>query len=135
MFGGIIFCKNPLFKGRDNYDQLVKIAMVMGTPKLEDYLAKYKLKLDRRFNDTMGQQLKKDWKTFITSENKRFCTDLSLDWLDRLLRYDPAERLTAEEAMAHPFLANVPRGSGASSERSSTPNCSNTTSNGGVRKP
>jgi len=125
MFGGIIFCKNPLFKGRDNYDQLVKIAMVMGTPKLEEYLAKYKLKFDRRFSDTMGNQAKKDWKTFITSENKRFCTDLSLDWLDRLLRYDPAERLTAQEAMAHPFLANVPR---SPAEKRSASNGNNMTS-------
>jgi len=109
MFGGIIFCKNPLFKGRDNYDQLVKIAMVMGTAKLEAYLAKYKLKLDRRFSDTMGQQPQASWKSFVTSDNERFCTDLSLDWLDRLLRYDPAERMTANEALDHPFLRNVPK--------------------------
>lgn len=107
MFGGIIFMKNPLFKGRDNYDQLVKIAMVMGRENLETYLAKYKLKLDRRFSDTLGRSAKQEWKTFITPENSRFCTELSLDWLDRLLRYDPAERMTAQEAMKHPFLANV----------------------------
>lgn len=113
MFAGIIFMKNPLFKGRDNYDQLVKIAAIMGTEKLEAYLRKYRLKLDRRFNDTLGRREKKSWNTFVTSENKRFCTDLSIDWLDNLLRYDPNERMTAKEAMKHPFLAGVPKSIGA----------------------
>jgi casein kinase II subunit alpha len=104
MFGGIIFMKNPLFKGRDNYDQLVKIAMVMGTDNLEKYLKKYRLKLDRRFNDTLGKHKKKEWLSFATTENARFVSDLSLDWLEKLLQYDPSERMTAQEAMKHPFI-------------------------------
>ena len=115
MFAGIIFMKNPLFKGRDNYDQLVKIAAVMGTADLEKYLMKYRLKLDRRFNDTLGRRPRVPWTSFVTAENGRFCTDLSLDWLDKLLKYDPSERMTAQEAMKHPFLANVPRNDGNSS--------------------
>jgi casein kinase II subunit alpha len=31
MFAGMIFKKEPFFQGRDNYDQLVKIARVLGT--------------------------------------------------------------------------------------------------------
>ena len=124
MFGGIIFIKNPLFKGRDNYDQLVKIAMVMGRQDLDKYLSKYKLKLDRRFSDTLGCSAKQDWKTFINTDNERFCTELSLDWLDKLLRYDPAERMTAQEAMKHPFLANVPRrDTAASSSKGGAMSC------------
>ena len=104
MFGGIIFMKNPLFKGRDNYDQLVKIAMIMGTDDLEKYLKKYRLKLDRRFNDTLGKHKKKQWASFATTENSRFVSDLSLDWLEKLLQYDPSQRMTAQEAMKHPFI-------------------------------
>jgi serine/threonine protein kinase len=31
----------------------------------------------------------------------------AIDFLDRLLRYDHQERLTAAEAMAHPYFAPV----------------------------
>ncbi len=31
MFAGMIFRREPFFKGNDNYDQLVKIARVLGT--------------------------------------------------------------------------------------------------------
>lgn len=40
MFAGMIFRKEPFFHGHDNYDQLVKIAKVLGTDELFDYLDK-----------------------------------------------------------------------------------------------
>ena len=42
---GVMFRHEPFFKGSDNYDQLVKIAKVMGTEDLLTYLKKYKLTL------------------------------------------------------------------------------------------
>jgi hypothetical protein len=38
--------KDPFFCGHDNYDQLVKIARVLGTDELYDYLNKYGIELD-----------------------------------------------------------------------------------------
>ena len=35
-----IFREEPFFRGHDNYDQLVKIARVLGTEELQDYLDK-----------------------------------------------------------------------------------------------
>ena len=35
-----IFRKEPFFHGHDNYDQLVKIAKVLGTDELHEYLEK-----------------------------------------------------------------------------------------------
>lgn len=46
----------------------------------------------------------KAWKHFVTPENRAFCSDDALDFLDHLLRYDHQQRLTAEEAMAHPYF-------------------------------
>ena len=31
-------CQEPFFHGQDNYDQLVKIARVLGTEGLKDYM-------------------------------------------------------------------------------------------------
>ena len=41
MFAGMIFQKEPFFQGKDNYDQLVKIAKVLGTEELFAYIDKY----------------------------------------------------------------------------------------------
>jgi casein kinase II subunit alpha len=37
MFAGMIFRKEPFFHGHDNYDQLVKIAKVLGTGAMRPY--------------------------------------------------------------------------------------------------
>lgn len=55
MLAGMIFRKEPFFGGTDNYDQLVKIAKVIGTDKLHDYLKKYNLKLHPQIQKTMGK--------------------------------------------------------------------------------
>lgn len=40
-FASMIFKIDTFFKGSDNYDQLVKIAQVLGTDDLVDYMGKY----------------------------------------------------------------------------------------------
>lgn len=57
---------------------------------------------------------KKPWTRFVTSENGRLITNEAIDFLDKLLRYDHQERLTAKEAQGHAYfgelLVNVPIG-------------------------
>jgi hypothetical protein len=38
MLASMIFRKEPFFHGHDNYDQLVRIAKVLGTEELYEYL-------------------------------------------------------------------------------------------------
>ncbi|XP_062922753.1 casein kinase II subunit alpha' isoform X4 [Mobula hypostoma] len=104
MLASMIFRKEPFFHGHDNYDQLVRIAKVLGTDELFDYLKKYHIELDPRFNDTLGQHSRKRWEQFIHSENRHLVSPEALDLLDKLLRYDHQQRLTAKEAMEHPYF-------------------------------
>jgi casein kinase II subunit alpha len=55
MFAGMIFRIEPFFYGKDNYDQLVKIAKVLGTQELIAYLEKYDLTLDSHYDGIMGR--------------------------------------------------------------------------------
>jgi serine/threonine protein kinase len=55
MFAGIIFKKEPFFHGHDNLDQLVKIAKVLGTEELFEYLDKYDLELDPSYDGIIGR--------------------------------------------------------------------------------
>jgi len=107
MFAGMIFRKEPFFHGHDNYDQLVKIAKVLGTEELYEYLDKYDLELDSHFDGVMGRHTKKAWSRFINQENQHLVTEEAMNFLSNLLRYDHQERLTAQEAMAHPFFEEV----------------------------
>ena len=43
----------------------------------------------------------------MTPENQHLVSAEAIDFIDKLLRYDHQERLTAREAQAHPYLAPV----------------------------
>ncbi|XP_041080478.1 casein kinase II subunit alpha isoform X4 [Polyodon spathula] len=103
MLASMIFRKEPFFHGHDNYDQLVRIAKVLGTEDLYDYIDKYNIELEPRFNDILGRHSRKRWERFVHSENQHLISPEALDFLDKLLRYDHQARLTAREAMDHPY--------------------------------
>uniref|UniRef100_A0A8C2FU22 non-specific serine/threonine protein kinase n=1 Tax=Cyprinus carpio TaxID=7962 RepID=A0A8C2FU22_CYPCA len=107
MLASMIFQKEPFFHGQDNYDQLVRIAKVLGTDELFGYLRKYHIELDPRFKDLLGQQTRKRWEQFVQTENQHLVSPEALDLLDKLLRYDHQQRLTATEAMEHPYFCEL----------------------------
>ncbi|KAI6159608.1 Pkinase-domain-containing protein [Pisolithus thermaeus] len=107
MFASMIFRKEPFFHGHDNYDQLVKIAKVLGTDELNAYIEKYGIRLDPQYDELLGRYPRKPWARFVTSENQRYVSSEAIDFLDKLLRYDHQERLTAREAQAHPYFDPV----------------------------
>jgi len=109
MFAGMIFKKDPFFKGRDNDDQLVKIVKVIGTDELYSYLNKYGLTLHTHLANLVGRHPRKSWKKFVEPDNKELCPPEALDFLDKLLKCDHQARLTAAEAMTHPYFEPVVR--------------------------
>ncbi|PIA44623.1 hypothetical protein AQUCO_01700307v1 [Aquilegia coerulea] len=99
MFAGMIFRKEPFFYGHDNHDQLVKIAKILGTDELNAYLNKYRLELDPQLDALVGRHSRKPWSKFINADNQHLVSPEAIDFLDKLLRYDHQDRLTAREAM------------------------------------
>lgn len=47
---------------------------------------------------------RKRWERFVHSENQHLVSPEALDFLDKLLRYDHLERLTARDAMEHSYF-------------------------------
>lgn len=88
MVAGMVFRKEPFFHGHDNYDQLVKIAKVLGTDELFSYLEKYDLELDPHFDGLLDKFPRKPWERFVSSENQHLVTKEAIDFIDKLLRYD-----------------------------------------------
>merc|ERR1712154_49977 len=108
MLSGVIFQREPFFKGMDNNDQLVKIAKVLGTDSLFEYLKKYNLKLDPSIDASLGRTAKKPWKKFIDDSNKKYSYNSdAIDLIDKCLQYDLENRITANEALKHDYFEGI----------------------------
>lgn len=103
MFASMVFKKEPFFHGKSNTDQLVQIVRILGSDDLHKYLQKYNLTLSDEYED-LGYYNRRPWKRFINENNQHLVSDEFLDLIDHLLRYDHQERLTAKEAMSHPYF-------------------------------
>lgn len=106
MFASMIFKKEPFFRGNSNTDQLVKIARVLGTSGLIEYLDKYGLTLGPEYNE-LEDYPRRSWSKFVSDKNAAFCSAEAIRLVDSLLRYDHQQRLTAREAMAEPYFDPV----------------------------
>lgn len=69
MMAGMIFQKEPFFKGADNDDQLIKIAKVVGTEEIIQYCKKFDghTKLSAPIMENLLNFKKKPWEKFINA--------------------------------------------------------------------
>ncbi|GJM93820.1 hypothetical protein PR202_ga10409 [Eleusine coracana subsp. coracana] len=107
---GCIFAEvltgKPLFPGKNVVHQLDLMTDLLGTPSL-DTISRVRNEKARRYLSSMR---KKEPISF--SQKFPNADPLALDLLQRLLAFDPKDRPTAEEALAHPYfkgLAKVER--------------------------
>lgn len=91
----------PLFPGSNEVDQINRIHKVLGTPSPE-HLAKYKSKGASHINFDFPPQKGIGIAQLITHVAPD-CMDLMV----KMLKYDAAERITAREAMRHPYFKDI----------------------------
>eukprot|EP00004_Rigifila_ramosa_P023722 TRINITY_DN669_c0_g1_i1.p1 TRINITY_DN669_c0_g1~~TRINITY_DN669_c0_g1_i1.p1 ORF type:complete len:293 (-),score=63.53 TRINITY_DN669_c0_g1_i1:178-1056(-) len=100
---GCIFAEmslgRPLFPGSSAPDQLQKIFKLMGTPTEESW---------------PGVSELPEWKPDFHKYEQHSLAEivpsldpLGLDLLGRMLQYDPAQRITAKNAMSHPYFGEL----------------------------
>merc|ERR1711871_411732 len=116
MLAVMVFRKEPFFHGHDNFDQLAKIARVLGTEELNSYLDKYNITLDPDYQSIIGRHTRKPWPKFVTNENTHLVTPEAIEFIDALLRYDHNERPTAVEAMEYAYFAPVREAAAAAAQ-------------------
>eukprot|EP00042_Codosiga_hollandica_P045464 m.463160 g.463160 ORF g.463160 m.463160 type:complete len:178 (-) comp57030_c0_seq6:71-604(-) len=91
--------RTVLFRGNDTIDQFVKIVTRRGFPHGR-FLALIESAATRAFIQRYQDLLPEPWERILPGVHDETLFDL----LDRMLSYDPAERLTAGGAMEHPFF-------------------------------
>lgn len=91
----------PLFRGRDNQDQLLHIMRIVGTPD------------DRTLRKIATESPEIQLKPYPRYPKIPFsqvipkASPLAIDLLEALLQFDPSKRITAEEALRHPYFAEA----------------------------
>ncbi|KAL0078906.1 hypothetical protein F4703DRAFT_1778270 [Phycomyces blakesleeanus] len=94
MLGG-----KPLFKGRDYVDQLNQILSILGTPD-EETLQRVGSDRAQVYIRSLPKMPKVPFQNLYPKANP-----LAIDLLNKLLTFDPAKRMTVEEALEHPYLS------------------------------
>ena len=132
IFAGLLFRREPFFRGKDNEDQLGKIVSVLGTRDFLPYCRACNVRLSSKSRAAIGKYCsrasssssssssseevpsllnndmsrRKPWLSFLSSTTPIPSSE-SLDLLDKLLVYDHEQRWTAREALGHAFFDDV----------------------------
>ncbi|XP_011014239.1 PREDICTED: cyclin-dependent kinase 10-like [Populus euphratica] len=104
----VMLTKEPLFTGKGEIDQLDKIFKTLGTPNETIWPGLSKLPgAKANFVKQPYNQLRKKF-PFTPFTGSPVLSDSGFDLLNRLLTYDPEKRITADDALNHPWFNEVP---------------------------
>lgn len=85
----------PLFPGESGIDQLVEIIKVLGTPTREQIRTMNPNYMEHKFPQIKPHPFSKVFRKADAN---------AIDLISKLLEYTPTERLSAIDAMVHPFF-------------------------------
>ncbi|OII75416.1 uncharacterized protein cubi_01937 [Cryptosporidium ubiquitum] len=101
---GCIFAEmitgKPLFPGSSDEDQLLKIFSILGTPNPRDWPQVQELPLWKQRTFQVFE--KQPWNIIIPG----FCQE-GIDLLSNMLCFDPNKRISARDAMDHPYFKDL----------------------------
>jgi len=100
VFGELIL-NEPVFQAKGELEMLSMIFKLLGSPNEDIWPGFSKLPLVKTLSIPSHAH--------STLRNKfRYLSNAGIDLLSKLLTYDPAQRITAEEAMEHPYFKEAP---------------------------
>lgn len=98
-----LITSKTLFPGRDHIDQLLRIMALCGTPSPQ-FMTKITSEEALSYVRTVPVMIRKDFKEIFAQST---ANPLAIDLLDQMLQLDSDLRPTAEQALKHPYLAQL----------------------------
>lgn len=93
--------RKPLFPGDSEIDEIFKIFRVLGTPTEEDWPGVTSFP---DFKSSFPKWVRKADELLVSNDGYKVLGDDGLDLLESLLVYDPAGRISAKQAVIHPYF-------------------------------
>jgi serine/threonine protein kinase len=100
---GELMNRKPIFCGRDYLHQLSLICDTLGTPTEDDYQQWLHNQEAIRYLRKMAKKTPKSLDTLVP----KLSGPVASDFLSRMLAFNPLERHSAEQLLAHPYLATL----------------------------
>jgi casein kinase II subunit alpha len=101
VLAGLLLRREPLFRGRDNEDQLARIACLLGTDALHAFLRRYGLTLDARAAAAIAAArppaAARQLSSLAGPESQGLASEEGLELAARMLTYDHQSRITARD--------------------------------------
>uniref|UniRef100_A0A8C0F2E2 mitogen-activated protein kinase n=1 Tax=Bubo bubo TaxID=30461 RepID=A0A8C0F2E2_BUBBB len=91
----------PLFKGNDHLDQLTEIMKITGTPT-QDFVQKLHSQDAKNYIKSLPKVQKKDFASIL-----KYANPLAVNLLEKMLVLDAEKRVTAAEALLHPYFEPI----------------------------
>eukprot|EP00051_Salpingoeca_urceolata_P006059 m.80509 g.80509 ORF g.80509 m.80509 type:complete len:449 (+) comp14665_c0_seq6:1040-2386(+) len=98
-----LLTNRPLFQGRDHVEQLGAICQLLGNPS-EDFISTISSQHSQQYVRQLQPYPPQPFLPFFRQLQPNISNE-AVDLLERLIVFDPAKRLSAKEAIRHPFLA------------------------------
>ena len=104
-----LLSRDPLLPGRSELEQIDKMFKLLGTPneRVWPQFADMPVVRKARFVQQPYNFLRNRFPAF-TPDGRPALSEAGFDLLNRLLAYDPARRISAADALQHPWFSEVP---------------------------
>ena len=99
---GELYNRKALFRGSTFYNQLNRIVEILGTPKDEDFAGFASESARTYLKNTLDNIPPTPWSQVCPAADPT-----ALDLLSRMLTFNPAKRITVEQALRHPYFADI----------------------------
>ncbi|KAG7388232.1 hypothetical protein PHYPSEUDO_012890 [Phytophthora pseudosyringae] len=98
-----ILGRKALFPGKNFLHQLTLIFDVIGSP-LPEAATRIQSSQAQRFIQSLGKKPKVPFRSIFPK-----ASESAVDLLDRMLEFDPTKRISAQEALSHPYMQDMER--------------------------
>jgi casein kinase II subunit alpha len=107
-----------VFDGADNDHQIIAIAEITGGQPMLAWAEKFRLQLPGSLRERLAAEQGVPIETLIPYARRKFRNKHALDLVRKLLIVDHSLRITAEQALAHPFFTSVREADAVEQEKS-----------------